>query len=333
VSVAPTSRPPAGATAQPRKQEADEPEDHSSAEVSAALGFDSALAVLRDKLGQWLQSCDPELRTPLQWQFQGGSKYFRPLTVFSCFRAQSRAHVIPKEIANGAQAVEILHNMSLAIDDILDHSDTRRGRATLHRRYGQLPSLMASGYMMAEAYRAVIHDPQALELLCELTTRLASAECLQWRLRRQALGVETWRAIAGEDTGSMFEVCACLGDRSGALRRFGHLLGLLYHGCDDVADVRGTSALGGGGEDDLRDGILTLPAAIAILDAPIARLFSQPEKQDMPALMNAFKGALPAAETYLDQIAHDAKTEAQLFAADPSPLIALVEQTRTLSRI
>ena len=38
-----------------------------------------------------------------------------------------------------------------------------------------------------------------------------AAECLQWRLRRQPLGLEDWRAIAGEDTGSMFEICAALG--------------------------------------------------------------------------------------------------------------------------
>ena len=30
--------------------------------------------------------------------------------------------------------------------------------------------------------------------------RLGVAECMQWRLRRQPLGVEDWRKIAGEDT-------------------------------------------------------------------------------------------------------------------------------------
>ena len=30
------------------------------------------------------------------------------------------------------------------------------------------------------------------------------------------------------------------------MRRYGHLLGVLYHGCDDVGDLRGLEALGGG---------------------------------------------------------------------------------------
>jgi geranylgeranyl pyrophosphate synthase len=135
---------------------------------------------------------------------------------------------------------------------------------------------MTSGYIVADGYLMAGDDLQASRLFSELLKRLGVAECLQWRLRRQPLGVEDWRNIAAADTGSMFEIAACLGDRSERLRRFGGLVGLLYHGCDDVADVRGTTALGGGGYDDLRDGILTLPAALAIRDPMIARMFCNP---------------------------------------------------------
>jgi geranylgeranyl pyrophosphate synthase len=115
------------------------------------------------------------------------------------------------------------------------------------------------------------------------------------------------------------------------LRKFGGLLGLLYHGCDDVADVRGTNALGGGGYDDLRDGILTLPAALAIRDVEIARLFSSPRERDLDALSHAFRKQIPEAEAYLDRIADEAKTEARLFARNPDPLVRLVDHTRRLS--
>ena len=129
----------------------------------------------------------------------------------------------------------------------------------------------------------------------------------------------------------MFEVAACLGDRSRRLRRFGGLLGLLYHGCDDVADVRGTTALGGGGFDDLRDGILTLPAALAIGDPEVARAFADPADGSLGFLAGAFRAKLPDAEACLDGIAEEARTEARLLAADPCPLLALVDRTRTLS--
>ena len=191
---------------------------------------------------------------------------------------------------------------------------------------------MTSGYIVAEGYLQLKDDLTGIALFSELLKRLGVAECMQWRLRRQPLGVEDWRRIAGEDTGSMFEVCACLGDRSGRLRKFGGLLGLLYHGCDDVGDVKGLAALGGGGEEDLRDGILTLPAALAIRDPATAKIFCDPEGGNLAELSRQLVATLPEAEAYLDKIAEEARTEANYFANNSAPLIALIGQTRQLSR-
>ena len=306
--------------------------DGSTSTVIAALGFDLEIGCLREMIADWVAGSDDEMRAALEWQFLGGSKYFRPLTVFSCYRAVDGGP-IPEHIMNSALAVELFHNVSLIIDDIVDKSPMRRGRATLHTRFGELSALMTAGYIVADGYLRLGKDQQAIGLFSELLKRLGVAECMQWRLRRAPLGVEDWRKIAAEDTGSMFEVCACLGDRSGRLRRFGGLLGLLYHGCDDVGDVRGANALGGGGEEDVRDGILTLPAALAIRDPMIAKTFCKPDPNplDLAALAAAFATKLLEAESCLDHIASEARDEARLFSVDPAPLLALVEQTRRLS--
>ena len=302
-------------------------------DVVAALGFLEEMALVRSRLAAWVETADPEMRPALEWQFLSRSKYFRPLTIFACRRATEPGPV-PEAILNSAVVIELFHNVSLVIDDIVDRSGERRGRPTLHKQFGELHALMASGYIVADGYLRLRDDVHAIGLFSELLKRLGVAECMQWRLRRQPLGVEDWRRIAGEDTGSMFEACACLGDRSERLRRFGGLLGLLYHGCDDVGDVRGAAALGGGGEEDLRDGILTLPAALAIRDRSVAALFCKvdPDPEDLRALADAFAAQLPNAEKYLDEIAKEARKEARLFSTDPAPLWALVEQTRRLSR-
>jgi geranylgeranyl pyrophosphate synthase len=306
--------------------------DAASVDVIAALGFSVEMATLRQRIAAWVAACDPEMREALEWQFLSGSKYFRPLTIFACYRSIVPGR-IPERIMTSALVIELFHNVSLVIDDIVDRSDTRRGRATLHTRFGELSALMTSGYIVADGYKQLGDDLQAIGLFSELLKRLGVAECMQWRLRRQKLGVEDWRRIAGEDTGSMFEVCACLGDRSSRLRKFGGLLGLLYHGCDDVGDVRGAVALGGGGEEDVRDGILTLPAAIAIRDPVIGALFCKPDPDmtDLAAIASAFAARLPEAEAYLDLIAEEARTEACLFSVDPTALLALIDQTRRLS--
>jgi geranylgeranyl diphosphate synthase type I len=109
------------------------------------------------------------------------------------------------------------------------------------------------------------------------------------------------------------------------------LLGIVYHGCDDVADVRGAEALGGGGEEDLRDGILTLPAALALRDPRVAQLFQKPVGRNVRRLREAFARVLPRAEEYLDDLAARAMQEASSNADQPAELITLVRHTRALS--
>jgi geranylgeranyl pyrophosphate synthase len=303
-----------------------------SDDVISRLGMQAEIQLLRERIATWLEGVDDELRDSLAWAFAGAPKHFRPLTVFACqLGTGSEATSDAVELAF---AIELMHNMSLIVDDVLDESDERRGVPTVERQFGRLPALMASGYLVADAFDGRAGDEFAVRHLAELLRRLGAAECLQWRLRRQPLGVEDWRRIAGEDTGSMFEICAVLGARSERLRQYGHLLGVLYHGCDDVGDQRGLEALGGGGEEDIRDGILTLPAALAIRDPDIRALFlvDDDDPERLSALGKACRAQLDEAEQVLDRVAESAREEAVRFAAQPQPLIALVEQVRQLSR-
>jgi geranylgeranyl pyrophosphate synthase len=301
-------------------------------DVIAGLGMEAEIELLRGRIGDWLKGVDDELREPLTWALAGTPKHFRPLTLFACRRAVNGP--IGTEAVALAFAVELMHNMSLVVDDVLDESDERRGSPTVERKFGRLSALMTSGYLVADAYDATARDPFAIRHLSELLRRLGAAECLQWRLRRQPLGVSDWHRIAGEDTGSMFEICAVLGARSERLRPYGHLLGVLYHGCDDVGDQRGLEALGGGGEEDIRDGILTLPAALAIRDPRIRELFliDDDDPERLATLADACRAQLQDAEAELDRVAESARVEATQFADDPEPLLALVDQVRGLSR-
>ena len=312
-------------------QSAEEDLPSNQESLAAALGLELELKRLQQSIAAWIDGCSKEMRGSLKWQFNGSAKYFRPVTVFSCFRATHDGDIGEEQRAR-ALVVELIHNMTLIVDDILDQSKYRRNALTLHYRFGMLPALMTSGYIVSEAYRKVRARPEVIELISELIGRLGAAECLQWRLRSRPLGIEDWRQIATEDTGSMFEVCACLGSGDERLRKFGQLLGVLYHGCDDVADVRGATGLGGGGADDIRDGILTLPASIAIRNPRVAALFCDSAERTRDELAAALQAALPEAERMLDKIAAQARREANENAADARGLITLVDYTRSLSR-
>jgi geranylgeranyl pyrophosphate synthase len=303
-----------------------------SSDLIAEMEMGAEIELLRERIATWLDTVDDELREPLAWAFGGTPKHFRPVTLFACQRAVRETSA--SDVVDVAFAVELMHNMSLIVDDVLDESDERRGTSTVERKFGRLTALMASGYLVADAFDTVAGDAFASHHLSELLRRLGAAECLQWRLRRRPLGVEDWRRIAGEDTGSMFEICAALGGRSQALRQYGHLVGVLYHGCDDVGDQRGLEALGGGGDEDIRDGILTLPAALAIRDERIRELFliADDDPDRLVALAEACRAQLDDAEQVLDRIAASARAEAKQFATNPAPLLALVDHVRQLSR-
>ena len=301
--------------------------------IIVQLGFREEIQQLREIVETWIRDASPEIRPLLEWQFITKSKYFRPLTVFSAHRAMNEDPV-PNRLIYSAAVIEMMHNMTLIIDDIVDESETRRGKTTLHCKFGLLPALMAAGYIVADGFKMSSGDRIDIRLFSGLIKRLAAAECMQWNTRRQPRGVEDWLTIASEDTGSMFETCACLATRDDKLRKFGSLLGALYHGCDDVGDVKGLESLGGGGDEDLRDGILTLPASLAIGDPEIAALFCKPSPSaaEVARLSMALKAAVPAAEERLDQLATEAKWQAHLHAANPELLYVLVDHTRELSR-
>lgn len=394
-------------------------------DVVRLLGRTEDIKRVADGIDNWLISSSPAVRPMLEHQFRGLSKFFRPLTVFTCHHA-TRIAAVPDRLVVSAQAVEMVHNVTLIIDDLVDGSTERRGKPTLHVNYGELTAYMVAGYIMADAYDLVarrllgevrdlfgctddtlarLSEPRPdggfwvpdavdehkrstldedglapeelrkamdeagpvrfdLRLLSELIRRLCIAECVQWgnrggagslagRIRkrprsrplnvglleapaRKPLGVADWRVLAREDTGCMFEICAVLGARSQRFRRFGRLLGMLYHGCDDVADVSEAERLGGGKDEDVRDRILTLPAALAIQNIPgIAALFyhEKPTKEHDIALLAAYKSQLPAAESELDNIQSQLLEEIDnLGVPFPEKLRALVGSVRTLSK-
>jgi geranylgeranyl pyrophosphate synthase len=355
------------------------------------LNLTSEMDRLEAAIIHWRTNADPHVRDMLAHQFDCDAKYFRPLTVFACFRAAC-GWDIPDSLVTSAQAVEMMHNASLIIDDIVDGSSTRRGKPTLHDCSDPLTAYMVAGYIVADAYDIIAKqivddrrdratrqpeptpplpedeltrgsrflkdyycaDPPGttpggcdplldvvgpvrfdIRLLSELIKRLAVAECVQWQARKQPGGLADWYWLAREDTGSMFEICACIGARDQRYRRFGRLLGMLYHGCDDLSDLLELKKLCGGGDEDLVEGILTLPAALAIRKEEIRQLFCYGNRKD-PKVLEKLRCAFIAEEEHaheqLDHIAALAKAEAEgLNSCAPDILVDLVCHTRRLA--
>src|SRR5438093_6943802 len=164
------------------------------------LGVTGDLERLQEVIDSWIERCVPEVQRMARHQLFGRAKHFRPVTVFACYHAVTTRPVAAR-VVRAAAAVELLHNVALIIDDILDRSRYRRGKLSLHCRFGFLPALMAAGYLGFAGPQLVASDPYTVGLLSELMQRLGAAECFQWRGPGPPRGGEAWRLGAGVGTG------------------------------------------------------------------------------------------------------------------------------------
>ena len=74
--------------------------------IIAEMGFETEIERLRGAIEAWIDTTSDELKPALRWQFSGSSKYYRPLTVFACYRAL-HGPAIPETIIQAAVAVAV----------------------------------------------------------------------------------------------------------------------------------------------------------------------------------------------------------------------------------
>ena len=60
-----------------------------------------------------------------------------------------------------AVCIELLHSASLLHDDLIDDSDTRRGRETAFRKFGNVVSVMSGDFMLSRLLVLLSGMPRA----------------------------------------------------------------------------------------------------------------------------------------------------------------------------
>jgi geranylgeranyl diphosphate synthase type I len=146
-----------------------------------------------------------------------------------------------------ALAVEMLHNTSLVLDDIIDGSDIRRGKATINNRWGNEMALIACDVMLSLAIREITRSElgltkQMIECVADSMLRLAEGEAME--LEKKDFTVNDYYRIADKKTASLFsasaESGALVGNGDGgqveALKNYGRQLGMAFQVRDDILD-------------------------------------------------------------------------------------------------
>ena len=82
---------------------------------------------------------------------------------------------------NLAACVELIHSATLMHDDVIDISETRRGKKTLNKIWGNQSSILAGDYLLSRCFEMMVEDGdlEILRLLSSVSAEIAQGEVLQ----------------------------------------------------------------------------------------------------------------------------------------------------------
>jgi octaprenyl-diphosphate synthase len=170
-----------------------------------------------------------------------------------------------------AAVVEFIHTATLVHDDIIDDAELRRGRLSVHSRWGNDITVLLGDYLYIKSMAlALTHDAlEVIRLLCDVTLRMIEGELYQLTKNGDAdITEDEHFDIIRRKTAYLFGGCAQIGgmlgkvtgEREEALREYGFNLGIAFQLVDDLLDFTGdTEAVGKPIGSDLREGKVTLP--------------------------------------------------------------------------
>jgi octaprenyl-diphosphate synthase len=218
-----------------------------------------------------------------------GAKRARPMLVAAIAHALTH----PPQAQQGldftdlAVAIELIHGASLMHDDIVDDSNERRGRPTLHQVSSRSRAILAGDWCLARAVQLCApYGVDVVTACADVVVAMSEAAAEELSLRATLPSVVQWEHIARGKTGVLFGLCAqgvALGVGERALANMLQSLlstwGAAFQAIDDVIDV-----VGGADKPRFRDLAEKNPSLVLIeaasqpsMHARIASLWSQPQ--------------------------------------------------------
>ena len=208
-----------------------------------------------------------------------------------------------------ATGVELLHIATLVHDDTVDHANLRRGHKTASSLWGRNAAVLIGDYIFATSaiFVCETNNVRLIKRFAETITELSRGELNEIN--------DSWKTNISEDkyyqriydkTASLF----CTATESGALlgnsneqntndlKKFGYFLGMAYQIIDDLLDYKySTDDIGKPSTNDLREGIMTLPAIYAYnngLEKEINNYMNSSEEKrlsDLPKLVDKIRNS------------------------------------------
>ena len=233
----------------------------SSAQFDLSLWSSLRLAEVEAALSHWVAEEAPErLGEAMRYAVLDGGKRLRPLLVLAAAEAVAGN---AEAALRAACAVELIHAYSLVHDDMpcMDNDVLRRGKPTVHVKFGQAGALLAGDALQALAFELLVPEGETVPApiqarLCRLLARAAGHEGMAGgqAIDLASVGLQldetALRRMHRMKTGALLQGSVLMGAACGqasnlaqdALRNYGAALGLAFQVVDDILDVTQDSA-------------------------------------------------------------------------------------------
>ncbi len=267
------------------------------------------LAAVERALEAWVPASAPAgLGDAMRYAVLDGGKRLRPLLVLAAADAVQGQR---QAALRAACAVELVHAYSLVHDDMpcMDNDVLRRGKPTVHVKFGEAQALLAGDALQALAFELLTPDdaegiaPAVQATLCRLLARaaghggMAGGQAIDLASVGQRLDEAQLRQMHRLKTGALLHASVALGAACGqvpatareALDRYGHALGLAFQVVDDILDVTADSATLGktAGKDAAND----KPTYVSLMGLDRSRAYAADLLEEALAALRA--SALP----------------------------------------
>ena len=188
----------------------------------------------------------------LRYALSSRGKGIRPLLVMLSAAMNSPVEGAAKgrRVHLAAMLVEMIHVASLIHDDVIDESDTRRGRPSANARWQSHKAVILGDFILARNMNIGLSSGQfdLVTHVCGSMAALCETACL--------IGVSA-------SAGAM--AVGAPREKVALMRRFGEAIGMAFQIQDDILDYMRTAHTGKPANNDLREGKITLPL-LAVLD-------------------------------------------------------------------
>jgi geranylgeranyl diphosphate synthase type I len=155
--------------------------------------------------------------------------------------------------APAAVSIELIHNFTLIHDDIMDNADVRRGRAAVHKLWGESGAILAGDTLYSKAFQVLGMTPAppelllgAMNVLSSTCTAICEGQWLDLEFEDRArVSEEEYMEMVEKKTGVLYGASASMGailagateEVVNCLDEFGRLTGMGFQLQDDVLDL------------------------------------------------------------------------------------------------